>query len=165
MPNPGNPTHLAVVSGAERPASSRSTRLDADALAETPPKWLDAEAKREWRRIVRYASAKPGWLETADRALLAMYCTWWSTFVAAAKDVNERGPLVAGRSSADAAREDGGALVKNRAVSVMSDATTQLRQIAASLGLSTWHRERLGSAGGTGPAPGDAGAGDDLLTG
>lgn len=140
------PTRLRALAGGRSDDQDRSTAERADAaIPKTPPSWLDGEASREWRRIVNYAAAWPDWLVTADRALLAAYCTWWSTFVAAAKDVNDRGAMVPGRSSADQARgdDDEPALVQNRSVAIMREASTQLRLIAGALGLDVWHRQRI----------------------
>ncbi|MEX2445778.1 MAG: phage terminase small subunit P27 family [Dehalococcoidia bacterium] len=97
---------------------------------------MDAAAKREWRLVTRACATWPTWLQAVDVAALTAYCVSWSTFLAAAKDVAERGPLVPGRSSADAARDDGPALVKNPSVQIARDAQEQLRKWATVLGFT-----------------------------
>lgn len=44
------------------------------------PSGLDAEASKEWRRVVAELSAV-GVLQQTDRALLAAYCEAWSEFI------------------------------------------------------------------------------------
>ena len=105
-----------------------------------PPKWMDRDAKAEWRRAVKACEDWPTWLQEVDRAALTAYCVSWSTFLAAAQDLAERGPLVAGRSSADEARD---ALVKNPSVQIARDAQDQLRRWARELGFTPDARGRI----------------------
>jgi P27 family predicted phage terminase small subunit len=105
-----------------------------------PPSWLSAEAKKEWKRVLEATRKHPGWLQVVDRAALTAYCTHWSVFEAAAKDVAKRGHLVPGRSSADEAKE---ILVKNPSVQIMRDAGVQMRGWVKELGFSPDSRGRI----------------------
>lgn len=130
MPARRKTNRLRALSGeSERHAAN----LGGGIGAPEPPKWLDRHGKAEWRRVVKACAAYPTWLQQVDRAALSAYCTAWSTFLAAAKDVAERGPLVPGRSSADEARP---ALVKNPATQILRDAQEALRKWARELGFT-----------------------------
>jgi P27 family predicted phage terminase small subunit len=63
-------------------------------------------------------------------------------FVVASRDVAKRGVLVPGRSSADEARDDGPALVKNPAVQIVRDTQAALHAWVVQLGFSPDARGR-----------------------
>ena len=71
-----------------------------------------------------------------DKAALTGYCVAWSTLVAASKDVAKRGVMVAARSSADKAKRDEAAMVKNPSLQVMRDAQNTLKMWCRELGLT-----------------------------
>ena len=81
------------------------------------------------------------WLQHTDSAALAAYCAAFTTFVAATQDVARRGVVIAGRSSADAARGEDG-VVRNPAVSIARDASVLMRQWAVQLGFTPDARGR-----------------------
>jgi P27 family predicted phage terminase small subunit len=103
-----------------------------------PPDWLPKAAKVEWRRIVDLAGRYEGWLQAVDRAALAGYCMAWATFESVARDVAENGALIPGRSTADRGR-----MVKNPAVQIMRDESTQMRYWARELGFTPDARGRI----------------------
>ncbi len=45
-------------------------------IAKQGPKWLDKEAKEEWRRVVEKLGLN---LTSLDECILAMYCSAYST--------------------------------------------------------------------------------------
>jgi P27 family predicted phage terminase small subunit len=106
--------------------------------APDPPRWLSREARAEWRRVVRACEDFPTWLQEVDRASLTAYCVAWASFVDAAKDLAERGPLVPARSSAD-----GDAKVKNPAAQVVRDSSEAMRKWARELGFTPDARGRV----------------------
>jgi P27 family predicted phage terminase small subunit len=106
--------------------------------APDPPRWLSREGRAEWRRVVKACEDWPTWLQEVDRAALSAYCSAWSTFVDAAKDVAERGPLVPARSSAD-----GDAKVKNPAVQIVRDSSEAMRKWSRELGFTPDARGRV----------------------
>jgi P27 family predicted phage terminase small subunit len=57
------------------------------------PPHLDAEAKREWRRMARELDDL-GMLTTIDRAVFASYCQAWSTWRQALKTVQKVGMVI-----------------------------------------------------------------------
>ena len=74
---PPKPTALKVLSGTFR--KDRQNRREPKPTATLPgcPKFLDAMAKAEWRRITPEL-ARLGLLTLIDRASLAAYCQMWS---------------------------------------------------------------------------------------
>jgi P27 family predicted phage terminase small subunit len=165
MPTPRKPRRLKVLAGDKVPENPRWP----DLADEKPPTWLDREGKREWRRVVEHLQRYPGWLQCVDRPGLAVYCATWAIWLAAAKDVAKRGPLVPGRSSADAARSDDGepVLVKNPSAQIMRDAGIQLRAWCREFGFSPDSRGRLDLGSLREPSSADRffTHGSDLLTG
>ena len=52
-------------------------------LPRTPPSYMSAAAKAEWRR---WLAASSGTLTKLDRAALCLYCDTWALYVAAQKE-------------------------------------------------------------------------------
>lgn len=111
---------------------------------EKVPAQLDRAGKAEWRHLAEQHALYPTRLRETDRAAVIAYCSWWSAFDGAQRDIAKRGALVRGRSSADAARGEDAALVKNPSVAAMRDASVQLRYWARELGLTPDARVRQG---------------------
>ncbi len=61
--------------------------------APTCPKWLDAEAKKEWKRLAPYME-KLGILTEADRAAFASYCQAYSRWKAAEEFMTRSGTMI-----------------------------------------------------------------------
>ncbi|MEV6662762.1 phage terminase small subunit P27 family [Streptomyces nigra] len=139
MPAPRKP--LYAVTEAER--DQRRTAVGAGLDWSRVPSQLDRIGKAEWRHQAEQHRAYPTRLRETDRAAVAAYCLWKSALDTAAADIKERGSLVPGRSSADAARGEGG-LVKNPSVAAMRDASQQLRYWMRELGLTPDSRARQG---------------------
>ena len=104
--------------------------------APPPPKWLSAEARGEWKRIMP---------DLVDRRLL----------VPAMLGIAEKYCLVSGlvRQMQATLTEEGyvlkdekGKRYKHPALQVLSDATAQARQYAAELGLTPTSRTKTGPA-------------------
>lgn len=107
------------------------------------PRQLDRAGKAQWKHLAEQHAAFPQRLRETDRAAVIAFCSWWSAFDAAQRDIAKRGSLVSGRSSADSARGDAG-LVKNPSVAAMRDASQQLRYWARELALTPDSRARQG---------------------
>lgn len=137
MPAKRSPTKLRALRGLPA-AAARNTGGIGSSVA--PPEWLPAGAKAEWARVVSACAQYPTWLQEIDRAALAGYAMSWHTFAEAARDVVDRGVLVPGRSSADAARA---AMVKNPALQVMREAQASMRAWARELGFTPDARCRI----------------------
>ncbi|MEU4012094.1 phage terminase small subunit P27 family [Streptomyces pseudogriseolus] len=132
---------LYAVSQAER--AERQTAVGVGLDWEQVPAQLDRAGRAQWRHLAEQHRAYPTRLRETDRAAVIAFCSWWSAFDAAQRDIAKRGSLVPGRSSADAARGEGG-LVKNPSVAAMRDASQQLRYWARELALTPDSRARQG---------------------
>ena len=84
------PTVLKVIKGnpGKRPLNVREPKPKP--IKPTCPAWLDAEAKREWKRIVPELDSL-GLLGKIDRAALAGYCECWSQWQQASRILQEKG--------------------------------------------------------------------------
>lgn len=58
-----------------------------------PPDDLDGEALLEWERVTDELDTL-GRLDTADRAILTLYCQTWAANQAVAKHVARHGPII-----------------------------------------------------------------------
>ena len=105
------------------------------------PDMLDEAGLAEWDRLAAVYANDATRFREGERAAITAYCSYWSAFSAAARDVRDRGPVVEGRSDMDRGR-----LVKNPATVAMREASQQLRYWARELGLTTDARVRIGLA-------------------
>jgi len=96
----------------------------------TPPKTLDAEARKKWREVLPILSARG---ETDQAALdgLAAYCQAWSRWIQAEAKIIELGPVV---------KSPSGFPVQNPYVAIAKAAQVQLRQWAGELRLTPARR-------------------------
>lgn len=101
----------------------------------TPPAWLDAVAKAEWRRVQKLTSHQ-GVITVVDRPALTGYVVAWSNLVAASKDVAKRGVMIPARSSADKAKGEDQALVKNPSLQVLRDSQATMKSWCRELGFT-----------------------------
>jgi P27 family predicted phage terminase small subunit len=98
-----------------------------------PPSWLSREAKAEWKRITPELD-ELGLLSKMDRAVLAMYCTWWSKFCELERHLRGLGVTVEGRRAGES--------VKPPAWSMWKDASDRVHQLAKELGITPMVRLR-----------------------
>lgn len=105
------------------------------------PAHLDAEAKREWRRVVRELK-RAGLLTSIDRAALAAYCQVWSRWVTAEIKVREAGTVV---------RSPKGFPMLNPYLSVANRAMGQMRAFLTEFGMTPSSRSRVHADGSTVP--------------
>lgn len=96
------------------------------------PRWLDAEGRREWKRVVPQL-AELGILATVDRAMLADYCAAHSLAVRATREY-QRAPLMT---------EGPHGPVPNPLLKVAKEARAQARLLGAEFGLSAASRSRI----------------------
>jgi len=141
MPQPRKSNRLKALTGVSVRVPPISPAMEDD----QPPSWLPLEAQAEWTRVMDHITRSHfGHLQELDRPGLSAYCMVWSTWLVAAQDVAKRGPLVPGRSSADAARsQDEEVLVKNPAVQIMRDAGIQLQRWCREFGFTPDSRNRM----------------------
>jgi len=134
MPGPPpKPTALKQLEG--NPGKRRLNRKEPKfSCIQKCPSFLDAEAKREWRRISAELLAV-GLLTSADRVALAGYCAAFSRWVKAEK-LRQQAPAVLQSKRT-------GALYSNPIVGEASAALDQLRKYLIEFGLTPASRSRL----------------------
>jgi P27 family predicted phage terminase small subunit len=113
-------------------AATGAAREAAKALA-NPPHWLQDEAKREWRRIVREL-AELGTLGKADRAALTGYCVAFGVLERATRTLAAEGETVSAPS---------GYFLPHPAVARQKAALLIVKGFVSELGLSPASRARL----------------------
>src|SRR5690606_26210093 len=87
------PTHLKVLRGNPGKRPLPANEPQPKPKAPPCPAHLDAEAKREWRRMVKELEPL-GLLTKIDRAALAAYCQAWSRWVQAEEMIRKTGMIV-----------------------------------------------------------------------
>lgn len=97
------------------------------------PRHLNAEAKREWRRMVKLLMGL-GLYSEVDRAALAMYCQAWGRWVEAERMVEKLGEVLVSEK---------GGLYQNPWLAVANRAWDQMRKILPEFGLTPSSRSRL----------------------
>lgn len=112
------------------------------------PSHLDAEAKTEWRRMVKELEAI-GLLTLLDRAALAAYCQAWSRWVAAEANVQKFGPVLSQvvpavfyRDGSQKSAEET-KLYANPYVRIANTALAQMRAFLVEFGMTPSSRTRL----------------------
>lgn len=98
-----------------------------------PPRFLDLEARRIWRKMLGELSAA-GVLTQVDEAMLAVFCQTWSTYVSAVKRLHEEGDIIV---------TEKGSAYKHPLVMIRDTAADQLRKFAVEFGLTPSSRSRI----------------------
>jgi P27 family predicted phage terminase small subunit len=97
------------------------------------PAWLDATARKEWKRLVKLLKDM-GIITRIDRDLLAMLCGALSEYQAAVAEIAKGGAVVQGSA---------GSPVVSPWVRIRDKATEKVLQLAPHFGLSAATRPRL----------------------
>jgi len=132
------PTKLKLIRG--NPGKRSNKRDEPNPTDEMPacPDYLDATARREWRRITK-TLAGTGLVTVAEMPLLAIYCCAYSTWYEAIKKLNEHGKVV---------RDAKGDPKPSPWLRISNQASDQIFKLSGELGFSPMARLRLtGSAG------------------
>ena len=113
-------------------------------LTDHPPDWLPREAKAEWRRLMAEFGRIPNHVQRPDRATLIGWCQEWARYVAASRDVNERGAVIL---VVEMEAKDGRIVYvrenRNPNVQIARDCLQQLIAISARYGLTPGDRARF----------------------
>jgi P27 family predicted phage terminase small subunit len=119
----GNPGH--------RPLNRREPKPTG---TPTCPSHLDADAKKEWRRISKELTSL-GLLTSVDRAALAAYCSAWSRWVHADTQVQKFGAVIKSPKS--------GYPIQNPFVGVANTALDLMRKFLVEFGMTPASRSRI----------------------
>lgn len=127
------PTAIKVLRG--NPGKRPLNVKEAKPLDKIPPcpSHLNAEGKREWKRIVKKLR-DCGLFTYVDKAMLATYCQAWGRWVEAEKEVNKHGAIV---------KTVNGNLIQNPYLSVANRAMKQLQTLAREFGMSPSSRSNI----------------------
>lgn len=134
----------------QREQAERGASEDFTLLQKTPPKSLDQIGRYEWQRVWEDISKLP--VRNLDKVSLELYCSWYSMYRKALKEVEENG-IYAKVMVERTVEEDGEEKTiyveaedkarKNPAIAVMNDASANVMKFASSLGLTVDSRMRL----------------------
>lgn len=97
------------------------------------PRWLDNDAKMEWRRTSKLLH-EMGVLTQIDRNALAVYCECYSTWKQAREQLANEGLTMTGAK---------GQPIKNPLLTIIEKAREQMKQYAAEFGMTPSSRSRL----------------------
>lgn len=98
------------------------------------PRWLDEEARREWKRLEPLLR-DAGITTSVDRAVLAAYCRAWSRWVWACKATDKNGAVIVSKKTGQA--------YQGPYVNVEAMYEKQLRACEAELGMTPSSRTRV----------------------
>lgn len=87
------PTELKILEGNPGKRSLNPNEPKPEKKAPSCPKWLDAEAKKEWKRLAPQME-KLGILTEADRAAFASYCQAYSRWKDAEEFITRSGTTI-----------------------------------------------------------------------
>lgn len=129
--------------------------VDNDPVTKAPaaPGWLNADAKKEWRRIMPVL-IKRKILTTGDLGSVENYCLAMGHVREAQRSIDEQGLVITTYKETDDGTLVPLAAKRNPAVGIQADAMTRARLLAAELGLTPVSRSR--------PAIREDGDDDDL---
>jgi len=132
---PPKPTRLKKLAGnpGKRALNPHEPRPAAPERPPYAPRFLNREAQREWRRIVK-PLLQLGLYTELDHAALAMYCQAWGRWVEAETKVLEEGEVLS---------SDKGNLYQNPWRYVANQSWDQMRKMLATFGLTPADRSRL----------------------
>lgn len=133
---PPKPSKVKKLQGTHRKDRAARNELEAKPGVPAMPRWLDAEGKREWSRVVPQLEAL-GILSDVDGAMLADYCAAHALAVKATKAYQRQGTMVT----------QFGNRVKNPNVKIAQEARAQARLLAGEFGLSPSSRSRISAPG------------------
>lgn len=105
-----------------------------------PPSWLDAGAKKEYKRIVA-ALADLDLLKSTDVAVLSSYALAYSRWITAEKRIVEEGTVILVTGSQGQSKH-----IKNPSLTVSSDAQKQMLKAGSLLGLNPVDRNRINAS-------------------
>lgn len=128
--------HLTKEEIAERKEKEQALYDMVQLNGEDVPSFLDARGKKEWQRITPLLEQLP--ISELDRALISIYCNWYSVYIKASNEVKKNGLTVIEMNS------QGNPVTKtSQHVNIMKTASNEIKSIAGQLGLSIDSRMRI----------------------
>ncbi|MBR0079634.1 MAG: phage terminase small subunit P27 family [Synergistaceae bacterium] len=147
------PTAIKILEG--NPGKRKLNENEPKPLKKAPPcpKWLEPEAKKEWRRLAKALEAM-GVLTEADMAAFAGYCQSYARWKEAEERITDRGLVI---------RTPSGYPQQVPYISIAQQYLKLMQQFAEQFGLTPAARSRIIAGNGEGKAVDDMDAllGDD----
>jgi P27 family predicted phage terminase small subunit len=128
------PTALKALAGNPGKRALNKTEPQPKPGIPSCPKHLDAEARREWKRISAELTTL-GMISHMDRAALAAYCGAWSRWVHAESQIQKFGAVIKSPKS--------GFPIQNPYCGLANTSVDQMRKFAVEFGLTPASRSRL----------------------
>lgn len=101
------------------------------------PIWLEKDAKKEWKRIVKELSKIEGLLTAVDQTALAAYCQAYARWVEAERVLSESGTTYVSMT------KYGSTQLARPEVAISQKALQQIRAFCAEFGLTPSSRGRM----------------------
>jgi|PlaIllAssembly_1097288.scaffolds.fasta_scaffold350035_2 P27 family predicted phage terminase small subunit len=144
------PTTIKLVTGNPGHRPTPPDEPKPEARIPKCPTHLDAEAKREWRRMARELEHL-GILTTIDRAVFASYCQAWSTWRQALKTVQKVGMVVRSKERVTEATDGtitrtGGVPMVNPLYKLVDAENAKMMKALTEMGMSPSSRSRVSAA-------------------
>ena len=145
------PTNIKILEG--NPGKRPLNKYEPKPLKKAPPcpKWLEPEAKKEWRRLAKTLEAM-GVLTDADMAAFAGYCQAYARWKEAEERITDRGLVI---------RTPSGYPQQVPYISIAQQYLKLMQQFAEQFGLTPAARSRIIAGSGEGKAVDDL---DELLS-
>lgn len=136
------PTALKIMRGNPGHRALNAHEAQAELRIPTPPKELDAIAKKEWRRMGKIL-LRMGLLTEIDRAAFAGYCVSWSQWTQALEKVQQLGPIIKAPS---------GFPIQNPYLAVANHALKTMQGLLVEFGMTPASRSRVQASNGAASA-------------
>ena len=145
------PTNIKILEG--NPGKRKLNEHEPQPQRKAPPcpKWLEPEAKKEWRRLAKTLEAM-GVLTDADMAAFAGYCQAYARWKEAEERITDRGLVI---------RTPSGYPQQVPYISIAQQYLKLMQQFAEQFGLTPAARSRIIAGSGEGKAVDDL---DELLS-
>ena len=139
------PTNIKILEG--NPGKRPLNEYEPKPLKKAPPcpKWLELEAKKEWRRLAKTLEAM-GVLTDADMAAFAGYCQAYARWKEAEERITDRGLVI---------RTPSGYPQQVPYISIAQQYLKLMQQFAEQFGLTPAARSRIIAGNGEGKAVDD----------
>lgn len=121
-------------------------------LQKSAPNHLNPIARYEYERVWEDLQKLP--VKNLDRSTLEQYCSWYSIYRAAEKDINDNGIFTYGFVTEETKNKETGEVSKekvkvidttrkNPSIAIMNDASSNIMRCASNLGLTVDSRMRI----------------------
>lgn len=133
MGRPPKPTALKLLEGNPGKRALNRNEPKPQPIAPRAPLWLNADARREWRRVAPELE-RLGLLTRVDMAALASYCEAYALLMRAAKAIDAEGLVLTSQS---------GYAQPHPAVGIVQRSMQNIRAFCSEFGLTPSSRGRM----------------------